>query len=228
MLSLYTCYSESHKRLYADYFMKTLPAAGNVSLAARVIPQVCPSGEFRQEGWNRMGLEKVKIMLKACQSNDVFVFSDCDVVFFKPLDSLLEQLGDFDFVGQDDSKGICSGFFVCRRNERTLAMFERMVALLSSAKEVRMADQYALNACLRTVHHRKIPLALVSSVRFFRGSAVTNKRAISEITVADLPPTMLAFHANWCCSLELKSLLLARVLSLMPDSSMVERAAVNR
>lgn len=229
MLSLYTCYSESHKLLYNDYFVKTLPSAGNVSLFAYEMPQVCPSGEFRQEGWNRMGLEKVQIMLRACQTNDVFAFSDCDVVFFKPLEAVLsEQLGDFDLAGQDDGRGICSGFFICRSNERTLAMFQQMFDLLSSATETSMADQYALNTCLKAVKHRKMPLSCVSSVRLFRDRAVTNKRDIAEISVENLSSAMLAFHANWCCSLKLKSLLLERVLALMPDSSMVERAAVNR
>ena len=56
-MKLYVIFTESHRKLYEDYFLKTLP--NEFEWVPLEIPQECPTGEFYKEGWDKTCYRKV-------------------------------------------------------------------------------------------------------------------------------------------------------------------------
>jgi len=194
-MRIYTTYTPSHENLYENYFLSTLPNDDGLELVVRQNPQECVSGSFYDEGWNQTCYRKIELFIEACRDcmGDVFIFSDVDVQFFGPIrQALIDELGDFDFAAQDDTLGCyCSGFFVCRANERTLTMFETMLA------NYEHEDQATLNRFVGMCKSKFL------SHRFFTvAHAVGGGWQGQEF---ELPDGLLVHHGNWVVGVESKA-----------------------
>lgn len=126
-MKLYTIYSPSHKTLYENHFLKSLP--NEFELKSLEIEQECPTGEFYQEGWSKTCYRKVEYFEQACleSQGEIFVFSDVDVQFFGNIkDVLIDELGDADIACQNDT-GIyhCSGFLFVEQTKEHLICLDR-------------------------------------------------------------------------------------------------------
>lgn len=201
-MKLYTIFTPSHRQLYEKYFLPSLPQ-GEFELIPTEIPQECPTGSFYKEGWSQTCFRKVELFIKACQENmgETFVFSDVDIQFFGSLkDTLIEELGDFDIACQNDTGPYyCSGFFVCRGNERTLAMFQAM------RDRYNKEDQTSLNDNIRMCKSKFL------SRKFFTIAHVTGQVWKGEDVY--IPSYVLMHHANWTEGIENKIKLLNMVRS---------------
>jgi len=146
MMKLYTCYTPSHRVMYENYFLPSLP--NEFDLIVEQFPQDCPTGSFYTAGWGKTMQRKAALLLRICEANmgKVFVFSDVDVQFFGPIKQvLLDELGDFDIACQDDFVGqYCAGFFICRANAATLALFRKMAELCTYSDQVVMNEHISL------------------------------------------------------------------------------------
>jgi hypothetical protein len=194
-LKLYVAYSESHKKLYEEYFSKTLPDEFEVVVFE--ISQECPTGEFKNLGWDRMCYQKVLLFERACIENlgGVFVFSDVDIQFFGDIrEALLEELGDSDIACQNDVYGYCSGLFICRCNESTLKMFSEM------KKNFDGDDQRTLNK------HIHLVKAKCLSNRFFTVGHILGSRWIGQDF--EIPYPILVHHSNWTVGIDNKTKLM--------------------
>jgi Exostosin family/Nucleotide-diphospho-sugar transferase len=195
-MKIYTYYTQSHKILFDNWFSKTVV---DLEIDATFGEQECATGSYYQDGWKKTTMKKVDIFIKACQENmnDIFVFSDVDIQFFGPIkEALLQELGDADIAIQNDYKGgLCSGFFICRGNERTLRMFQSMKQNESKYLE----DQYALNMNL---HYCNVK---VLTERFWTfGSYGTQWKGQNF----EIPNNLLMHHSNWTEGIENKIKLL--------------------
>lgn len=191
-MKLYTIYTESHKEMYKNYFLKTLP--NEFEVIANEIPQECPTGEFYESGWDKTCYRKIELYLKAAEENigEAFVFSDVDIQFFgKIKDTLLEELGDFDIACQNDTGPYyCSGFFICRGNERTINMFREML------KNYDKEDQTTLN------NHIHLSKSKFLSHKFFTIGHLLNTAWDGQ--EFELQSEMLMHHSNWVVGIENK------------------------
>lgn len=195
-MKIYTYYTESHKPFYDNYFSKTIEDLEVVGISG---DQECPTGSYYQDGWKKTTMKKVDVFIQACVENQgkTFVYSDVDIQFFGPLkQTLIYELSDFDIAIQNDYLGgMCSGFFVCKGNERTLKMFQSMKDNESSYLE----DQHALNMNL---HHVKFkPL----SSRFWTFGMYQTQWKNQNF---DIPEDILMHHANWTEGIQNKTNLL--------------------
>lgn len=184
-MKIYTYYTESHKQLFDEWFSKTIT---DLEIEPTFGDQECPTGSYYQDGWKKTTMKKVDVFINAVNQNlgGVFVFSDVDIQFFGPIkEQLLLELGDADIAIQNDYKGgLCSGFFVCRGNERTLRMFENMKRNESQYPE----DQYALNMNLHFCNVK------VLSERFWTFGAHGTQWKGQNF---DIPDNLLMHHSNW-------------------------------
>lgn len=201
-MKLYTCYSPSHKVLYENFFLKTVPKE-EFDIISYEIPQECPSASFYQCGWEQTCFQKVKIFLKICKENigNTFVFSDVDVQFFGNIkDVLLDELGEFDIACQNDTGNTyCSGFFICRANQNTLKMFESMVEKYDTE------DQKTLNQNIHLVKSK-----FLSNKFFTIGNLIHNSWKPS-LFFPLIPTSILMHHANFTIGIENKIKLLNAV-----------------
>ena len=195
-MKVYTYFTESHKYMFDNYFKKSLI---DLEIKDTFGEQDCLSGSYYQDGWKNTTMKKVDVFIKACEENqgDVFVYSDVDIQFFGPIkEALIEELGDFDIAIQNDYLGgMCSGFFVCRGNERTLKMFQNM----KNNESQYLEDQHALNMNLNFVRFKPL------SHRFWTFGIYKTQWKNQNF---DIPQDILMHHANWTEGIQNKTTLL--------------------
>ena len=147
-LNFYTNYSPSHKILFDQYFFTSFPHH-EFNLYVQLDPQKCPTGNYHEVGYAESCLLKVKMLIQACKDNmgNFFVFSDIDVQFFGNIkDELIKQLDNYDIACQDDNDFYCAGFFICKCNNKILALFEAMAEDLQfNLNKLNMDCQIMLN-----------------------------------------------------------------------------------
>ena len=127
MNKILTFYSDTHKILYEDYFLKsyTKHLSKDFKLLEKKIDQISVSGDFASFGFDLTMMEKIKWILDNIDLEDdgYLVFADCDIQFFRNLEF---DLDSFDILFQHDfyDKNYCAGFFICRQNEKVLNFFK--------------------------------------------------------------------------------------------------------
>lgn len=202
-MKLYTMFTDSHKEMYENYFLPSLP--DEFELVSIEMPQECSSGFFYSHGWSETCFRKIEIFIKACEenTNNIFVFSDVDIQFFGNIkDVLINELGDFDIACQNDTGNYyCSGFFICRSNDRTLNMFKSM------RDNYHKEDQTSLN---ENIHLCKSKFL---SRKFFTIAHMTN--AVWNGEDVYIPEYILMHHANWTEGIDNKKKLLDMVKNKM-------------
>lgn len=210
---MYCLYTPDFENLFQNYFFPSLK--DDFELVVKVYPQDCPSGEFRSAGWNKTMLKKLELLRMAILENwdnQVFFYSDIDIIFLKPiLDISLKHLGDLDFVVQQSwpRDRLCAGFFVMRGNDKTLQVVSEAYELLSN--EIYPDDQLALEAVLED--NKLCTWKLLPSEQYPNGRRILKEttgyyQKNSEIVLHD---SMILFHATGCVGLENKCHFLRRV-----------------
>lgn len=191
-MNLFTTFTPSHRCLYENYFLKTLPDEFNLHVIEDD-QQHCKTGSFYQEGWDKTCYKKVELFIKACEESmgSHFFYCDVDVQFFgKVAEQLLLEIEDYDIACQEDIGSFCSGVFICKANETTLNMFKTMKD--NYVKE----DQTTLNNHLYMCKHKKL------SHKFFTFGHVVPRPWQGE--QFEIPKDILVHHANWVVGIKNK------------------------
>ena len=213
-IKLYCIVTPQFERLLTDYFLPSIQ--DDFEVVMRKLPEECPSGIFQSEGWGLVMLHKLEVLKEAIQENangQVFIYSDVDIIFFKPvLQRCLELLGDLDFLVQQGwpQHALCAGFFVMRGNEKTYRLICEAESLL--IKDRALNDQTAIRQVARLMR-KEISWAFLPADEFPNGRRVLTDRIgyYSPSSTIALPRSIVLFHANCCIGLDLKIDFLKRV-----------------
>jgi hypothetical protein len=202
-LKIFTFFSKSHILLH-DLFIESIKRTNpNLKVQSDLIEQF-GKGVFMDDGWERSMSKKLDQIIKACESEEIFIHSDSDVYFFRDIEKkILEELGDFDIAFQDDGYvGLCMGFFVCRPNKKVIDLFKSVKSILSNFEG---HDQNALNSIISSsgVRYKKL------SHFFFNYGQKNGKTWEGEDF--DVDPNILILHANWVIGVENKLKLIYKV-----------------
>lgn len=206
-MKLYTVFTESHRSLFENYFLKTLSFDPRIELRVLFKPQIC-SGEFLSEGWNETMGYKVDCFIQAAydiKDGDYFMFSDPDIQFFKPFyDDLINELGDYDAVFQNDHLGgINTGFFVMRSTKQTRSFLNTVKSNLKQFN----CEQHCFNSLIQ--HFDKLPKIKFTwkklPNRYWTYGEHVKKldTTVEEYSVWDgttnfkIPNDIVMHHANW-------------------------------
>ena len=104
------------------------------------------------EGWTETTIRKVDLIIRAIEENwgDIFIFSDVDIQFFAPIqDIIIELMEGKDIIMQrNNPEGVlCTGFFVCRANEKTLRLWNDVKKTMQKNRS--QSDQISFNQCIK-------------------------------------------------------------------------------
>ncbi len=193
-MKLYTFYSDSHKQIYEDYFLKSFNDCGlNKSFDLDVTrTKQHGNGIYGTPGFNESTRDKVKILQRATKENygKHFVFSDCDVQFFGDFkeDILGYTSDELDIVFQDDCGLLCSGFFIAKGSEK----LENFFNLIHERTPHYEHDQYAINDHRNQINHSGLP-----TDKYFNIASVSQCQHWQEGREYNLPKNILVHHANW-------------------------------
>jgi hypothetical protein len=142
------------------------------------LPQVCRSGEYNSEGFDRAMDMKLLIWRDAILENwgGVFCWSDSDCVFLcRELEAIgIGELGDCDIACQSDEGTLCTGLCFIRGNDAMLGIVD------AALKDGKGNEQERINRLKHMVKWKLLPNS------FYNISMPPMERA-----------DMVAFHANY-------------------------------
>jgi hypothetical protein len=139
---IYSCYSDSHLPLLHQHFLPSIPRWADIVL--RKLPQACPSGSYRSDGWGTTMSAKVRMILDAIEAEkQVFIVSDVDIHFY---DFQLSDLGfESTIACQQDRGTYCCGFMMIKPSLIARRVFETTLeAIPSFNSEQRAFNQVSL------------------------------------------------------------------------------------
>ena len=180
---------------------------------SRLAPQVCKTGKYGFVDTIKFWYLKVEYILELLdRATEPFLYSDCDVYFFRDFKKDLEiRLNGKDILCQFEKKllgffpMVCGGFMYMRPNERVKEMFRWIYENLDKYG----SDQAALN---RYKLKNKVSMGILPktyySINYDNGNKVWNGEDV-EITIKN--PFMA--HIHWCIGLEMRLDLLDKIMS---------------
>ncbi len=213
---LYTIYTKSHESLLRKYFLPSIKDPFEVHV--QKIDQDCESANYNASGWGQTMAKKNSLIVETINQHnegEVFVLSDCDIIFVRPvLEELLRNVDGYDFVIQANAGGpqLCSGFIVIRANERTKQYFTEIEnELLSGCKN----ETFATSNVLKRNNHpnlvwKRLSLDFASDGLYVKQGSGLWTPAFSENLY--IPKNIGFFHANYCKGVKHKELFLETFL----------------
>lgn len=202
-IKLYTFYSDSHKEIYEKYFLKSFHEAKldeNFELDTTKVEQKSPTGDFNSQGFSETMLDKLHVIYRAIEENEnkLFVFSDCDVQFFKNFydDITTSYINDkVDMSAQSDAGTICAGFFVARANK----IFKKFIEFVMKENYKFPNDQVCMN-----FHKGRVRYSLMPDNKYFSIGSVNGGKVWSGETNIIIPKGIYMHHANFTVGIKNK------------------------
>lgn len=198
-MKLYALYTPSHEILKDLFFLPSIKDDFDIIL--EFCDQTCPSAKFMSEGWTKTTIRKVDLIIRAIEDNwgSIFIFSDVDIQFFAPIqDTILKHMHDNDMVIQKNAPNgvLCSGFFACRGNEKTLQLWKDVK--IKMEEDDSNSDQNSLNYCIkRSAKKNAYHLAWDYLPDTFFGGGTLTGCEWSPGKTLPIPKGIMMHHANW-------------------------------
>jgi len=212
-MKIYCLYSPSHKRLFADYFLPSIPDELSVYSVAQT--QQRGNGEYANgPGWLYHAVSKVAWWAEACRDNigEVFICADVDIQFFGPVkDVILPLMKGNDVLIQVNSQigECCMGFVACRGSERLASFWEKIKTEVTNRNDPNFDDQDAFNMLRDEIQWDYLPANKFYTVGMTLGQVWQPGMKIK------VPRNILMYHANWTVGEQNKTTLLDKVKSIV-------------
>lgn len=217
MLRLCTYYTPTHREMCQRFVLSR--AYGFHEVRSVEYEQTCPTGAFKSEGWNRCMTDKLDCLMRLPMDGTPTVYVDADVCLMPGLHDWAErQFAEMDFDGvamSDDIVQWCAGVMLFRSTSRVHAWW-RLVADLSAIWD--LPDQEVIDQLRQHSQQRgttlPVPLTLLPCDRVCNWATVSQPNVPPPWTGEpfEVPPTCVAWHANWTVGVERKVEMLERVL----------------
>lgn len=201
-MRLYALYTPSHEVLKDTFFLPSIQ--DDFEIILEFAPQTSQSAVFMSEGWTVTTMRKVDLIIRAIEENmgDVFIFSDVDIQFFAPIQECIEELieGKDIIMQRNNPEGVlCTGFFACRANEKTLRLWKDVKKHMHDHKL--HSDQISFNKCIKK-GSKKNPYDIVWDYlpnKFFgAGTLIAYSGYLWKPgKQLPIPDDIVMHHANW-------------------------------
>lgn len=139
-------YSSSHEILKDYFFLGTMCEEWEL-IGFKTEQQ--SSGDFMSSGWIKIIKEKIKRYIEVIKSNpnEIVVFSDVDITWFKPVQKIIQEcLVEKDIVFQKENlfnKEVNTGFFAARCNKNVENFFQNVL------NNIKDNDQTTVNLLIK-------------------------------------------------------------------------------
>ena len=203
-MKLYALYTPSHEILKDKYFLPSIQ--DDFEIIMEFCEQTSESAIFMSEGWTATTMRKVDLIIRAIEENissgEIFIFSDVDIQFFAPIqDNIIELIEGKDIVMQrNNPEGVlCTGFFACRANEKTLRLWKDVKKRMQTNKL--HSDQISFNQCIKK-RSKKNPYDVrwdyLPHTFFGAGTLAAYPGYLWKPgRKLDIPHDIMMHHANW-------------------------------
>lgn len=207
-MKLLTFATESHRRLLYDFFIPSIKEADNFELHITKGCQISSDGKYGGKGFAETTMNKILsivAILNGTPDGEYVLYSDCDVVFLKPVNAYLEKYKDFDIVFQDGFPQLNTGFMLIRNSQVMRAMLRQCSCMCKGY----MHDQDILNAIIKNyqIIFTKFDTSIRSAADFLFPDLWEGQKL-------NIPSNTLVFHACWCMGIKNKYDLLFQVVNV--------------
>jgi hypothetical protein len=201
-MKLYALCTPSHEVLRDKYFLPSIQ--DDFDIIIENVDQTCSSAQFMNKGWTKTTIQKVNLIIRAIHENwgEIFIFSDVDIQFFAPIKKIIiDLMKDNDLIMQKNCPDgvLCTGFFACIGNERTLALWTAVKSTMIKNKS--QSDQISFNQCIKR-HSKTNPYGVKWNYlpNIFFGAGTMSAYPGYNWTVGktlNIPDSIVMHHANW-------------------------------
>lgn len=201
-MRLYALYTPSHEILKDTFFLPSI--CDDFEIILEFAPQTSQSAVFMSEGWTATTMRKVDLIIRAIEENmgDVFIFSDVDIQFFAPIQKHIEELieGKDIVMQKNNPEGVlCTGFFACRANKKTLQLWKDVKKHMRDNKL--HSDQISFNKCIKRGSKKNpydITWDYLPNTFFGAGTLIAYPGYLWHPgKKLPIPAGILMHHANW-------------------------------
>lgn len=217
MLRLVTYYTPSHADMCRRFVLSR--ACGFEERRSTQYDQTCATGAFKSAGWNECMLDKLDCLLKLPLDGKPTVYVDSDVALFPGFhdwcQETLARMPSDAVAFSDDVIQWCAGVMLFR----STPIVHRFWQLLAELSPIwNLPDQDVIHQ-LRTQAEQtggRLPI----QPQVLHRSVVCNWATVNVNVPApwngepfDVPPSCLAWHANWTVGIDRKLTMLERVVN---------------
>lgn len=214
MLRLATYYTPTHREMCERYVLSR--ASGFSEVVAREYPQRCPTGAFKQAGWNDCMQDKLDLLLRLPVDGAATLYVDSDVAVLPGLaewaESRVRSMSFHEIGYSDDVVQWCAGVMLFRSTAKVQAWW-RLVADLSPIWN--LPDQDVIHQLRGQADAQAgtlpVPMSVLPADRVCNWATLGNLSVWSGEPIA-VPETCVAWHANWVVGIDAKLSMLERVV----------------
>lgn len=216
-MRLVTYYTPTHKEMCQRFVFSR--AWGFHERRAVSVPQTCPTGSFKSDGWNACMLDKLRVLHGLPEDGEPTVYVDADVALMRGFhdwcEGVFEELPGSAVAFADDVIQWCAGVMLFRTTPVVQAWW-RLLADLSPIWN--LPDQDIIHQLRQQVTQTGGTLPIAP--RVLPPDRVSNWATVNAPTVPApwdgepfaVPESCVAWHANWTVGIERKMRMLESVV----------------
>lgn len=209
-MRLLTYYTPSHAAMCRRFVLDRAGAFDEVVSIA--YDQTCPSGAFKNPGWNRCMDDKLDALLRLPADGRPTLYVDADVALRPGLAEWAThhiRLMQYDEIAySDDVLQWCAGVMLFRPTEKTRRWWQ-LVADMSRLLD--QPDQDVIHVLRSYAKRLPVPMSVMPGDRICNWATIGNQ-SVWEGQPFDVPKTCLAWHANWTVGVDMKTRMLEHVV----------------
>lgn len=207
-INLYTFYTETHNTLYEEYFLKSFyekKLDENFNLKVRKFAQKSNDGSFNSKGFKETMFDKLSLIKDAIQENpeNPFVYSDCDVVFYKNFYDDIFLDSNIDALFQNDQNTLCAGFFIAKSTYK----FKNFIDVVCHNNYKYPNDQVTMNAFKDNINYKLLECDKYFTIGNLLGLYSGESFSLGEKVKSEI----ILHHANFTIGIENKIKLINEV-----------------
>lgn len=210
-----TFFTGTHEGLFKEHFLPSLVLGpGDLMVAVRG-NDLCASGDFNSEGFNAVMVEKMRHLAWCANKFDgeLILFAEADIRFYSRelRKAVVLALGNNLIAFQQDGANegppvCCTGLFAFHACRTLVDFFDSVGRLVPE----RMQEQDAANELLLKPEWRHVKYGFMPETWWTHGREHGFWEGV-EAQVFNVPPDIVAHHANWTIGVGNKSRLLESV-----------------
>ncbi len=214
-MKVVTVVSSTHRLYLEKYFLPTFPWEFNIDLIICNLPNLCPSGNFMQAGFNEICRQKLIKVNEMCSrfANEVILYCDVDVMFYTHsiVDPIMMALEDKDMVFINEGNNqYCTGVIGMRANHQVRGFLCYLDGLIGKCRD----DQDAVNLHIRDEGFEDLRHGFLPDTFFGIGKDFGYWPREEDDKPIVLPDKMILHHGNFATGMRSKMALLEHVKSL--------------
>jgi hypothetical protein len=211
MLRLATFWTPSHAAMAREFVLDRV--RGFSEIVAVEFPQSCPSGSFKEKGWNACMDDKLRLLLSLPIDGMPTLYVDADCLLLPGVERWAEEtiarMVPDEIAYSDDVIQWCAGVMLFRS---TQAVHDWWRLVLDMSRLLDMPDQETIAVLRGNAKRLPIPMSVLPAAKVANWGTLGNREPWKGEPFT-VPASAVVWHANWTIGIESKMAMLRAAAS---------------